>query len=130
MDDQKQKKVILIVEDDASYLIPLSKELQVRGYEILQAMNGTEGVKVALDNHPDLIVLDILMPAMDGMTTMNNLRRDIWGKTVPIIMLTNLNPDDKILKGVVQDEPAYYLIKSEISLDTIVEKIESLLKTS
>ena len=130
MDDQKQKKVILIVEDDASYLIPLSKELQVRGYEILQAMNGTEGVKVALDNHPDLIVLDILMPAMDGMTTMNNLRRDIWGKTVPIIMLTNLNPDDKILKGVVQDEPAYYLIKSEISLDTIVEKIDSLLKTS
>ena len=82
----------------------------------------------ALKDRPDLILLDLIMPKMDGMTVMNKLRQDEWGKTVPIIILTNLNMDDKIMRGVSKDEPAYYLMKAEVKLEDIVAKVREVLK--
>src|SRR3989338_654249 len=88
-------KKVLIVEDDPSMLLILSKTLAKEGFDVLKAENGQIGLNTALREHPDLIFLDVLMPVMDGMTTMKKLREDAWGATVPIVLLTNVNPDNE-----------------------------------
>ena len=69
---------------------------------IFQAKDGEEGLKVANEKHPDLILLDIIMPKMDGLTMMKELREGSeWGKKVAVILLTNLSSDeDRIIKSI------------------------------
>lgn len=127
MDGTKKKK-ILLVEDDVILSEMYQDKLKLEGYEVSIAKTGGEGLVAALSTRPDLILLDILLPKMDGMTVMKKLRNDTWGKNVPIIILTNLNADGKILKGVVEDHPAYYLMKANSDPAGIVEKIREILK--
>ncbi|HUQ85527.1 MAG TPA: response regulator [Candidatus Limnocylindrales bacterium] len=127
MDNQIKKK-ILLVEDDATLSEMYQKKFSVEGFNILAASTGGEGFQLALQTRPDLILLDILLPGMDGMTVLKKLRDDPWGKDVPIIMLTNLNADDNILKGVIESRPAYYLMKSNSDPSGVVEKVKELLK--
>lgn len=122
------KKKILLVEDDSTLSEMYQQKFQLDGFDIVTARSGGEGLLVALQNKPDLILLDILLPGMDGMTVMQKLRDDPWGKNVPIIILTNLNADDNILKGVVQGHPAYYLMKSNSDPSSVVEKVKEVLK--
>ena len=125
---QSQKKIILITEDEPSMLRILTDKLSENGFETIQAKNGQDGLALALQKRPDLIVLDILMPKMDGMMMLNKLREDSWGKTVPVIMLTNVNPDtDTDLQAIINNQPAYYFIKSDIRLDNLVEKIKDII---
>ena len=121
-------KKVLVVEDDPSMLLVLSKTLAREGFDILKAVNGKEGLDVALKEHPDLIFLDVLMPVMDGMTTMKKLREDAWGKDVPIVLLTNVNPDNEGLADIVKGHPAFYILKSNFSLDSIAQKAREALK--
>ncbi len=121
----KETKNILIVEDEVTLLDAISNKLVQEGFKTIKAKNGQEGLGIALKEHPDLIIIDILMPIMDGMTMMTKVREDSWGKAVPIIILTNLSADENIIKGVVKDEPLYFLVKSEWSLKDIVEKIKT-----
>jgi len=126
MDNQKKK--ILIIEDEPPMLQILTDRLISSGFDIIQARDGEEGLQLALQNHPDLILLDILMPKMNGTATINKLREDAWGKSVPVIMLTNVSPDtDAALNEIVKNKPAYYFVKSDIELDTLVEKIKEIL---
>ena len=113
---------MLIVEDDPSMLLILSKTLAKEGFDVLKAENGQIGLNTALREHPDLIFLDVLMPVMDGMTTMKKLREDAWGATVPIVLLTNVNPDNEGLSAIVEGHPAFYILKSNFSLESIAEK--------
>src|SRR3989344_2983901 len=106
-------KQILIVEDDKSLLQVLYDKLTQEGYSILSAVNGAIGLEAAQKNHPDLILLDIVLPKMDGMAMMHKLREDEWGKKVPVIILTNYDATDKRLTEIVSDQPAYYLIKAD-----------------
>lgn len=117
-------KKILIVEDEPALLRVLSDKFTNEGYTVLEAKNGLTGLKVALEEKPDTILLDILMPELDGMEMMRRLRDSgSYGKTVPIVILTNLDADEKITWAVAKDEPAYYLIKSNVDMDEIVEKV-------
>jgi DNA-binding response OmpR family regulator len=116
-------KTILIVEDEEDLSQALSDELFHAKYDVLVAKNGQEGLRIALKNHPDLILLDIVMPEMDGMTVLKKLRADSWGKKAPVIMLTNLSATDKILQGVAENEPSYYMIKSDWKIADIVARI-------
>jgi len=102
-----------------------TEELRDEGFIVVTAANGKEGLDLALSEKPDLILLDILMPVMDGLTMMSKLReRGPYGKNVPIILLTNLAAgEDKIMKAITKDEPAYYLVKSDWNLSGVVEKI-------
>ncbi len=125
---EKQKKIILITEDEPSMLQVLTETFSENGFETIPAQNGQQGLALALEKHPDLILLDILMPGMDGLTMMEKLRADSWGKTVPVIILTNINPDtNAILQSIIKNQPAYYFVKSDIKLDEVVEKIKSIL---
>lgn len=76
---QAKEHTILIVEDDVPELNALRDKFTHEGFSILEAKNGEEGLATALREHPDLILLDIIMPVMDGMTMLVNLRKDPWG---------------------------------------------------
>lgn len=127
---QGLKKIVLITEDEPPMLRILTDKLTESGFETLQAKNGEEGLKTALEHHPDLILLDVLMPKLNGMVMMDKLREDEWGKKVPIIVLTNVSADtDETLKAIVKDQPAYYFVKSNSKLDEIVEKVKEILSS-
>ncbi len=117
-------KKILIVEDEPALLRVLSDKFTNEGFSVLEAKNGLTGLKVALEEKPEVILLDILMPELDGMEMMRRVRdAGTYGKNVPIVILTNLDADEKITWAVAKDEPAYYLIKSNVDMDEIVEKV-------
>lgn len=120
-------KKILIIEDELAYAKLLKDQLTEIGYTVIEATNGKKGLEKAKNEHPDLILLDIRMPVMDGMVMLNLLRKEESGKKIKVIMLTNLEPDDKILGGVMKDEPSYYFIKSDINLEDLLGKIKELL---
>lgn len=118
----QQNQNILIVEDEQALAEVLSETLKEEGYEVTVAFNGEEGLQKALDQHPQLILLDILMPKMDGVAMMKALRQ---GQTPPIsnvIFFTNLNQLDKIADAI-KEGAAGYIIKAEASLETILNKV-------
>jgi len=122
------KKTILLVEDEELMLIPLTEKLVKQGFNVVMAHDGEEGVALALEKHPDLVVLDIIMPKMDGMAAMKKIREDEdWGKDVPIIMLSNLSDPDKI-----SDAANYnvfdFLVKTDWKLDDVVDFIKQKLE--
>lgn len=118
---------ILIVEDDKILQEMYNKLLTNHGYHVKTAINGEEGLKLALEDHPELILLDIRMPKMDGLTMLHSLRSDPWGKDAAVIILTNLEPNDQRLSQVMTDKPSYYLIKANNQPDQVLEKIQTVL---
>ncbi|MEI8337663.1 MAG: response regulator [bacterium] len=122
---ENKKNTILVVEDEDVLRETLKDNLLNEGFNVLQAKDGVEGLLTAISEHPDLILLDILMPRMDGLTMMQKLRvQDEYGKKVPIILLTVLSPDEeKVMKRVTEDEPAYYLVKTNWKISDVIEKI-------
>lgn len=126
-ESKNNKKILVIemVEDETSVMNVLHDKFAIEGFRILEAKNGKEGLEIALSEHPDIILLDILMPIMDGLTMMKKLRQtNEWGKNVPIIILTNLSPNDEINQAIVENEPAYYLVKSDLTMNELVGKIK------
>jgi len=118
-----QPKTILIVEDEPGLLNVLTDKLSACGLSVLKAENGEEGLSLALKYRPDLILLDIVMPKMDGLTMMRRLRESVWGSSASIIVLTNLADNEKVaeaMKNKVYD----YLIKTDWTLVDLVKKIK------
>lgn len=122
------QKTVLVVEDEKPLRDLVVDILQRKNFRALEAKNGAEGVQIALAKHPDLILLDLLMPEMDGMTALNTIRRDVWGAKAPVIILTNLSAtSEHLVDAVVTDKPAYYLIKADWKLHDVVKKVEEVL---
>jgi DNA-binding response OmpR family regulator len=121
---------ILIVDDDALLQKMYQSRFMSGGFTVITAGDGEAGFQLALQEHPDLILLDVDMPKMDGVTMLQQVRLDAWGKTVPIIMLTNLDTDDAILKGIVANKPSYYLLKDQVSPEEVFEKVNEILDAS
>ncbi len=107
--------LVLIIDDDLSLLSLYKKALEQSGYQVKAVNNSESGLSWAFELHPDLILLDISLPKKDGLEVLRELRRDDWGSSVTVIMLTNLEADDQIVKRMSVNQPAYYLLKSEIS---------------
>lgn len=121
-------KKVLIIEDDEAMLDALYDTLSGVDFTVFKAKDGKTGLTHALTEHPDIIILDLLMPEMDGRILMERLREDEWGQQVPVIVLTNVKPEkNDILEGVIEYRPAYYLVKSDVSLETIVAKVREIL---
>ncbi len=121
--------MILIVEDEKSLRGALVDILRTKNFMPLEARNGREGAELALSRHPDLILLDIMMPEMDGMAAFKKIREDVWGEKVPIIILTNLSVTKEQQVGDVgSDTSTYHLIKSDWKIHDVVKKIEMILK--
>lgn len=125
----RQAKKILIVEDEQDIREALVDKFSREGFAVFEARNGEEGLARAFTEHPDLILLDIVMPVMDGITALNKLREDEWGKHVPVILLTNLNDDEKVANAM--EKGAFgYLVKSDWKIEDVVTKVKARLAAS
>ena len=123
----KRNQRILIVDDEPSLLSALVDKFTRAGFTALVAKDGKEGLHSAFKNHPDLILLDIIMPVMDGVAMMHELRKDPWGKNASIIILTSYDTNDSQLFQITTDSPSYYLVKSNTSIDRVLEKVKEIL---
>lgn len=121
MEDNKKK--ILIIEDDPGISAALEMKVTASGFEAIVALDGEEGLNKALEEHPDLILLDIILPKLDGMSVLDNLRKDDWGKDVPVIILSNLGTGDELERGK-ENRVKEFLIKTDWSMDDVVRKIK------
>lgn len=121
------EKKVLIIEDESLQLDLLRRKVAELGFTVLEARDGEEGLESALKNHPDLILLDLIMPKMDGVTVLKKLREDGWGKTAEVVILTNLSSAESVVKSVehgVHD----YLVKASYTLDDLMKIVDKKLK--
>lgn len=119
-------KRVLLIEDEIVLLNLLSEKFKDSGFEVNSAQSAEAGIKSALQNHPDLILLDIILPKMDGLTMLKKLRQDKWGKGVPVIILSNLSDQKKVSEAMkigVYD----FLVKSNVKLSEVVEEAREVL---
>jgi CheY-like chemotaxis protein len=109
-------KKILIVEDEEPMRRVLKDTLEQEGFIVFESSDGKAGLEEAFVKRPDLILLDILMPKMDGMTVLKQLREEEWGKGVPVVILTNLNDASTVINALEFeiDEVADMRAKNEI----------------
>lgn len=126
--DTDQKKKVLVIDDDANLRNVMVDALTANGFEPQSATNGEEGLQKALELHPDVIMLDIMMPKMDGWQVVEKLRVDEWGKKAKIIMLTSQGQMDNIAHAVGKNVFTY-IIKSELNIDNIAETINNVIKS-
>lgn len=117
------KGKILIVEDDAMIMEMYSMRLKEDGYEVFQAVDGAEGVKLAHENAPDIILLDIILPKLDGFSVLAKIKADDKAKNAPVIILTNLGQESDVKKG--QELGAVdYMVKASMTPTQVLEKIK------
>lgn len=120
-------KKVLMIDDDAIFLKTLTEKISDPLISIFTAKDGEEGLALALKEHPDLILLDLAMPKMDGLTMLGKLRDDEWGKNAHVLLLTNLMDIERVSKAL--DKGAFeYLVKSDWKTEDIVKRINEKLK--
>lgn len=117
---------VLIVDDDAFLSGIYATKLELEGFQVATARDGEEGLKAAMREKPDLILLDVLMPKLDGFEVLKRLKADADTKPIPVIMLTNLGQKEDIEKGL-QDGAVDYLIKAHFVPAEAVDKIKKVL---
>lgn len=117
------RKKILIVEDDVLLVKAISYEFEQENFEVFTAGNGEDGLAMAEQHLPDLILADINMPKMDGLTMLRALRATEWGKDMLVIMLTNYSDEQRVLEAL-SEKAFYYLVKSDWDLSQIVAKVK------
>ena len=123
----ERQYIILIVEDEVALSSALRLKLEAEGYIVLVAVDGEEGLAMAIERKPDLILLDIIMPKMDGMTMLGKLREDSRGRDFRVIILTNLSDEDKIEEA--KRHGSYdYLIKADWKIEDILDKVREHLR--
>jgi DNA-binding response OmpR family regulator len=117
-------KKILIVEDETALRHAMSERLSREEYELHEARDGEEGLAAALQDMPNLIILDLEMPRMDGTQMLKHLREDERGKKVKVIVLTNVSDLGKVA-SVMEDDATAYFLKKDMSLQALAEYIKS-----
>lgn len=128
MNSNNSGKTILVIDDEEAVTAALAKKLESSGYKVIIQRNGSDGLAEALNSHPDLILLDIIMPKMDGLTFLDMLRADEWGKGVPVIVLTNLESGEQVEKSRERGV-SDYLVKTNWSLTDVLDKVNTLLSS-
>ena len=123
----EEKNTIMLVEDDAFVSDIYQTRLEQEGYKLILANNGLEAMKKLEEGIPDLILLDIIMPYMDGMEVLKKLKAEEKWKKIPVIILTNLSQKEEVDEGlgIGADD---YLIKSHFTPSEVVEKVKTILE--
>lgn len=112
---------ILLVDDDKDYRDLIELELRKRGYTVVGASDGEEGIEKVAAEKPDLIITDIKMPKMDGYTFARNLKKDETSKQIPLIVMTSYEPMKDMFK--MEGYSDYYVKSSDIKeLCTVIER--------
>lgn len=120
------KKILLVVDDESIVYKALSTQFTEEEITIVAATDGESGLKTALELHPDLILLDLVMPKMDGLTMLTKLREDDWGKQANVIVLTNIGEEEKE-KEVAEKGIDAYLVKTNWNVLDVAKMVKDIL---
>ncbi len=120
------KQTILVVDDETDLLELIEYNLHKEGFKVLKAENGEEGIKVAKEHRPDLILLDIMMPKMDGLEAVEIMRKDEDLQKTPIIFLTARSDEKTEIDGLNKGGDDY--ITKPISTTKLVSRIKAVLR--
>lgn len=119
-------KKILIIDDVPDLADSIDDMLQFKGYHTMIARSGREGLTAALLEHPDLILLDLRMPDIDGYEVIRRLRKDAWGKHAKILILTAADTSEAIPEDIAVT-PDEILHKSQWGIDNIAARVDIML---
>jgi CheY-like chemotaxis protein len=122
----ENKHTVLVIEDESAIRRALCERLKRRNFNILEAADGKKGLQKAVQNHPDIILVDISMPIMDGIEFLSQLRDDLWGKTAKVFVLTNMD-EKNIVQTVNQYNVSAYCVKANSRLDDLLSAMQSVL---
>ena len=124
---ENKGKKILLVEDDVTLIDMYSLKFKEEGYNLLTAENGETGLALALKELPDVILLDIMMPKMDGFAVLAELKKNATTKNIPVLMLSNLGQTADVEKGEAMGAKDY-IVKASMTPTQVVDKVKSYLK--
>lgn len=119
-------KKILFIEDESALQRAVTHILDGRGYKTLSAMDGENGIALAKQEKPDLILLDLIIPKKDGFAVLEELKKDPSTAHIPIIVLTNLEGGADVERALALGATTY-LVKTNYKLEDIVEKIKRII---
>ena len=119
-------KTILFIEDESALQKTFGEILKQEGYEMISALDGEIGLRLAESKKPDLILLDLILPKIHGFDVLKKLKQDEETKNIPVIVLTNLE-EIRDVDMALEIGATTYLVKAQYSLEEIVEKIKKAL---
>lgn len=122
-----KKGKVLLVEDDKTISLMYKTKLEMEGFEILTADNGVDALKLAKEGKPNIIMLDVILPQLDGFSVLEQLKKDNATKDITVIMLTNLGTEEDKIKGEKLGATDY-LVKANLTPAQVEEKIKKYLK--
>jgi len=120
-------KKILVIEDDKFLRDLICQKLAREGYDVLEAVDGEKGVEDVKKEKPNLILLDLILPGIDGFEVLSRIKNDPLLSQIPVIILSNLGQKDDIEKGLKMGA-VDYLIKAHFTPVEIIDKIRATLK--
>ena len=120
-------KKILIVEDDKFLRELISRKLSDEGYQVVEAKDGEEGLRKLSEEKPDAVLLDLILPSIDGFGVLAKVKEDLMLAEIPIIILSNLGQRDDVEKGLGLGA-VDFLIKAHFTPKEIIDKIKSTIK--
>jgi DNA-binding response OmpR family regulator len=118
---------VLVIEDDKFLRELISQKLLKEGYDVAEAMDGEKGIEAVKQESPDLILLDLILPGMDGFDVLARIKSAPESSDIPVIVLSNLGQKDDIEKGLKMGA-VDYLIKAHFTPGEIIEKIRAVVK--
>ena len=122
-------KTILFIEDESALQKTFGDLLREEGYEMISALDGEVGLRLAKEKKPDLILLDLILPRIHGFDVLKQLKEDPETKDIPIIVLTNLEGIGDVDKAIRLGAKTY-LVKAQYTLEEVMEKIKKALGES
>lgn len=122
-----KSKKILIIEDDELLRRVITKKLSLEGFEIMEAIDGEEGLRMIREHKPELVLLDLVLPGIDGFDVLAKMQTERGLSSIPVIILSNLGQKEDVQRGLKLGA-VDYLIKAHFTLGEVITKIENVLK--
>lgn len=126
MAETQSKPTVVLVEDDATLVDMYTVKFTQEGFDLKIAANGAQGLELVKKELPGIVLLDVIMPGMDGFAVLKELKADPRTKKIPVILLTNLGQDEDVRKGR-ELGAADYIVKASLTPGEVVEKVRGLL---
>jgi DNA-binding response OmpR family regulator len=120
-------KKILFIEDEAALQKTFRDILEKEGYQMISALDGESGLRLAKSQKPDLILLDLILPKKDGFEVLKELKEDEATKGIPVIVLTNLEDIESVEKAIELGATTY-LVKAQYTLEEVIQKVKKALE--
>ncbi len=118
---------VLLTDDDPMIIRMYQRKLEHDGFKVNLAFNGEEALAAVKKEKPGIILLDIMMPKMNGIDTLKALKADAGTKDIPVIILTNLGDRPEDVEKAKQLGAAEYIVKANVSLPDLVDKIKNII---